>query len=143
MEQALGEARKASAAGEVPVGAVLLDSSDNLIAKGHNAPIARLDPTAHAEIVVLRAAAQILENYRLGGTTLYVSLEPCVMCAGAIVHARVSRVVFGAFDPKFGGCGSAVHALQYPGVTHYLELRTGLMAEESAGVLKAFFKARR
>ena len=142
MRQALRQAEQAQALGEVPVGAVLV-SDGQLVAAGHNAPISGHDCTAHAEIVALRAAGQALQNYRLPNLTLYVTLEPCVMCAGAIVHARIARVVFGATDPKAGAAGSVYDVLSQPRLNHAVKLRGGVLQQECAQQLRAFFKARR
>ena len=142
MRRALSLARRAEAEGEVPVGAVLV-LRDDCIGEGWNHPIASQDPTAHAEIAALRAAAHRLGNYRLPGTTLYVTLEPCVMCAGALIHARVARVVFGASDPKGGAAGSVFKILGTDRLNHRVEVQGGLLAEESASLLQDFFAARR
>jgi tRNA(adenine34) deaminase len=142
MRLALNAARGAQTAGEVPVGAVLVQS-DNVIATGANRPIAGCDPTAHAEIEALRAAGKSLGSYRLSGTTLYVTLEPCVMCAAAIVHARVSRVVFGAWDPKAGAAGSVTNVFTMPALNHRVDVFGGVLMEECANLLSDFFAARR
>jgi tRNA(adenine34) deaminase len=142
MQQALQQARAAAAAGEVPVGAVLV-RDQVLIASGANRPIAACDPTAHAEIEVLRAAGRALGGYRLLDTTLYVTLEPCVMCAAAIVQARVRRVVFGAFDPQAGGAGSLVDAFKLAGVNHRVDVFGGVLAEQCGELLRGFFQQRR
>lgn len=142
MQRALELARQAEAAGEVPVGAVLV-RDEQVIGEGWNQPIGRHDPTAHAEIMALRAASQHIGNYRLLDTTLYVTLEPCVMCAGAIVHARVHRVVFGAFDPKTGAAGSVFDVLASDKHNHRVEIRSGVLAEECGSLLSEFFKSRR
>ncbi len=142
MRYALALAKRARDAGEVPIGAVLVKNGE-LLAEGWNRPISTNDPTAHAEIVALRSAGERIGNYRLVDTTLYVTLEPCVMCMGAIVHARVKRLVFGAADPKRG---AAVSALQLGGtefLNHRLEIEGEVLAEESAGILKEFFRERR
>ncbi|PID44102.1 MAG: tRNA adenosine(34) deaminase TadA [Proteobacteria bacterium] len=136
-------AERAEAQGEVPVGAVLVSSDNTLISEGWNQPIAHHDPSAHAEIMALRAAGEKLENYRLPGTTLYVTLEPCVMCAGAMLHARVSRVVFGAYDPKTGATGSVYNTLQDDKNLHKLTVRGGVLAEQCGEQLSAFFRRRR
>src|SRR5690606_15735963 len=136
-------AREARARGEVPVGAVLVDADGNELARGANAPIASNDPTAHAEIVVVRAAAARLRNYRLPGTTLYVTLEPCAMCVGALIHARVARVVYGAADPKAGACGSVLDFASDARLNHRIAVTGGLLGEESAGLLLQLFAARR
>ena len=143
MEQALACAREAESAGEVPVGAVLADGTGAVIARAANAPIARRDPTAHAEMLVLRAAGQALGNYRLPGCVLYVTLEPCAMCVGALVHARIARIVYGAPDPKTGACGSVFDLAANPKMNHRIEVTGGVLAEESAALLKQFFAVRR
>ncbi len=143
MMAALEEARRAAAAGEVPVGAVLVRDGD-VLARGHNRNLLDLDPTAHAEIVVLRAAAGLLGERRLPGTTLYVTLEPCLMCLGAMVHARVAEVVFAAEDPQVGATRLlAGIPVGRPGLNHRLGIRRGPLAEESAALLRDFFRARR
>ena len=142
MRAALREAVAAGAAGEVPVGAVLVRGED-IIATGANRPIAACDPTAHAEIEALRAGARILGSYRLTDTTLYVTLEPCVMCAAAIVHARVRRLVFGAWDPRAGGAGSITNVFALPGLNHRVDVFGGVLMEECARVLQEFFAQRR
>jgi tRNA(adenine34) deaminase len=142
MRQALDAARGAEVAGEVPVGAVLVQSG-TVVALGANRPISGCDPTAHAEIEALRAGARALGSYRLNGTTLYVTLEPCVMCASAIVHARVSRVVFGAWDPKAGAAGSTVNVFALPAMNHRVDVFGGVLIEECSQLLSAFFAARR
>jgi tRNA(adenine34) deaminase len=143
MTLALDCAREAYRFGEVPVGAVLVDAEGNLIAKAANAPIASNDPTAHAEVLVLRAAGKMLGNYRLPGCSLYVTLEPCAMCVGALVHARVEKVVFAAPDPRTGACGSVFDIAASPRLNHRLVVRGGVMAEESAALLRQFFAERR
>ena len=135
-------ADRAQAQGEVPVGAVLV-KDNTLVAEGWNQPITHHDPSAHAEIMALRAAGQILQNYRLPGTTLYVTLEPCAMCAGAMLHARVGRVVFGAFDPKTGAAGSVFNTLQDEKNLHTLTISGGVLAEQCSEQLRAFFRERR
>lgn len=142
MRHALALAERASAAGEVPVGAVLVKDGA-VLAEGWNCPISTHDPTAHAEIVALRAAGLRAENYRLVDTTLYVTLEPCVMCMGAIVHARVKRVVYGATDPKRGAAGSALQLADVDFLNHRVELTGGVLAEECGTQLREFFRARR
>ncbi len=142
MRRALELATLAAREGEVPVGAVIVKDGE-LIAEGRNNPIAGHDPTAHAEIQALRAAGKALNNYRLGGTTLYVTLEPCPMCAGAIVHARVERVVFAATDPRTGAAGSIYNILQSNELNHRCEVQGGVLAEESAAMLREFFRSRR
>jgi tRNA(adenine34) deaminase len=143
MAQALECARRAYEHGEVPVGAVLVDSSGTAIARAANEPIATFDPTAHAEIVVLRAAGRALHNYRLPGCTLYVTLEPCPMCVGALVHARVARIVYAAADPKTGACGSVFDLAASEKLNHRIGVTGGVLAEESAAMLRRFFAARR
>lgn len=142
MEHALRLARHAEAEGEVPVGAVLVRDGA-VIGEGWNRPIGAHDPTAHAEIQALRDAAARVGNYRLPDSTLYVTLEPCPMCAGAMVHARVHRVVFGAFDPRSGAAGSVVDLLRSPQLNHQAEVEGGVLAEACSDLLKAFFRLRR
>jgi len=142
MREALALAQRAETAGEVPVGAVLVKDGER-VAAGWNQPILARDPTAHAEIMALRAGAQALGNYRLTGTTLYVTLEPCGMCAGALVHARVARLVYGAADPKAGAAGSVFNLVQADALNHRLEVTGGVLAEECGGLLKDFFSRRR
>nr|WP_040295256.1 tRNA adenosine(34) deaminase TadA [Beggiatoa alba] len=142
MQYALRLASYAAHQGEVPIGAVLVQDNQ-CIAHGWNQPIQRHDPSAHAEIVALRHAANKVENYRLLNTTLYVTLEPCVMCAGAILHARVKRVVFGAYDPKTGAAGSRFDVLRDTRHNHQVDCVGGVLAEQCGDVLKAFFRQRR
>ncbi len=143
MRQAIALARRAEAEGEVPVGAVLVADGE-VIGEGWNRPITASDPTAHAEIMALRDAGQRMKNYRLPGTTLYVTLEPCPMCAGAIVHSRVSRVVFGATDPKGGAAGSVFNLLPSDErFNHYVQAEGGVLSEACAELLRAFFRSRR
>lgn len=142
MRHALGLAQRAAEQGEVPVGAVLV-RDDRLVAEGWNRPIALHDPSAHAEMLVLRAAGVAEQNYRLPGTTLYVTLEPCVMCSGAILHARLARVVFGAWDPKAGAVSSIYDVLSVPRLNHRLDWTGGVLAEECGALLTQFFRARR
>lgn len=142
MHHALQLAERAREMGEVPVGAVLV-KDDTLVAEGWNQPIAGHDPSAHAEMVAMRAAAQALKNYRLNGLTLYVTLEPCVMCAGAIVHARLSRLVFGADDAKAGAVRSVYDVIANPRLNHRLEWTGGVLANECGNVLSTFFKSKR
>ena len=142
MRHALRLAELAGAEGEVPVGAVLI-KDDELVGEGWNRPIATHDPSAHAELLALRAAAAAVGNYRLLDTTLYVTLEPCVMCAGAIIHARVARVVYGAGDPKTGAAGGAVDIFAAPFVNHRVAVEGGILAEECGRMLTEFFKERR
>jgi tRNA(adenine34) deaminase len=142
MAQALAAAEAARAAGEVPVGAVLVRGHE-VIATGFNHPIGSHDPSAHAEMVALRAAAKAFANYRMPGCELYVTLEPCLMCAGAIMHARIARVVFGARDPKTGACGSVVDAFADPRLNHHTRVEGGVLATECGNALKSFFAQRR
>ena len=142
MRCALELARAAQAAGEVPVGAVLVHNAA-VVASGANRPIAACDPTAHAEIAALRAGARVRGSYRLTATTLYVTLEPCLMCAAAIVHARVQRVVFGAFDPQAGGAGGLVDVFRLAGVNHRVEVFGGVLEHECGQLLRGFFEQRR
>ncbi len=142
MARALELARRAAAEGEVPVGAVVVKDGE-IIGEGWNRPIAAHDPTAHAEIQALRAAAAHIGNYRLVETTLYVTLEPCAMCAGAMVHARVRRVVYGAPDPRTGAAGSVFNLLQAAQLNHQAEVCGGVLAEESGALLREFFRMRR
>jgi tRNA(adenine34) deaminase len=142
MRAALALAAEARRRGEVPVGAVVV-ADGKIVGWGFNAPIERRDPTAHAEIAALRAAAQALGNYRLPGCDLYVTLEPCPMCAGAILQARIRRLVFGAADPKTGACGSVVDLFAEPRFNHHTDVAGGVLAEECGAVLKEFFAARR
>jgi tRNA(adenine34) deaminase len=143
MLEALACAREAQALGEVPVGAVLTDATNAVIARAANSPIARHDPTAHAEMLVLRAAGRALGNYRLPGCVLYVTLEPCAMCVGALVHSRVARIVYGAADPKTGACGSVFDLAASSKMNHQIEASGGVLGEECAALLKQFFAARR
>ena len=139
---ALEEAAVGGRAGEVPVGAVLIRDGECL-SRAHNAPIAEHDPTAHAEIRVLRQAARLVGNYRLPGTTLYVTLEPCPMCVGAMIHARLARLVFAASDPRTGAAGGALDLVSHPSHNHRLVVTGGVEAERSAELLREFFRARR
>jgi tRNA(adenine34) deaminase len=142
MQQALDQAKLAAAAGEVPVGAVLVRDGQ-VISTGFNQPITNSDPSAHAEMMALRAAASDESNYRLPGTTLYVTLEPCTMCAGAMLHARVDRVVFGATDPKTGAAGSVLNVFSEKQINHQTVVEGGIMREECGQILRDFFKERR
>ncbi|MGO9323183.1 MAG: tRNA adenosine(34) deaminase TadA [Terracidiphilus sp.] len=142
MEAALAEAQLAANAGEVPIGAVIVQKGE-IIARGQNRVLRAVDPTAHAEIVALRAAAAALANYRLAGCTLYVTLEPCAMCAGAMIHARIDRLVFAAADPKAGACGSVLAVLNHPQLNHQMQVEQGIGAAESAELLRNFFRERR
>jgi tRNA(adenine34) deaminase len=142
MRQAIAQAHNAWALGEVPVGAVVVKDGQ-VVATGFNQPIGTHDPTAHAEIMALRAAASILGNYRLPGCELYVTLEPCAMCSGAMMHARLARVVFGAPDPKTGACGSIVDLFSQQKLNHHTEVTAGVLADECSALLKEFFAERR
>lgn len=142
MDVALGEARSAAANGEVPVGAVLVREGREL-GRGRNSPVTAHDPTAHAEVMALRAAAAAVGNYRLSGATLYVTLEPCPMCIGAIVHARVARLVFGAADPKTGAAGSVFNLATAPAHNHRVRVDGGVLGDACGDELRAFFRARR
>jgi len=147
MQLAIAEAHAAEAAGEVPVGAIIVAPTGEIIARGNNQVLRTSDPTAHAEIVALRAAGLALNNYRLltpeGGCTLYVTLEPCAMCAGAILHARIARLVFAARDPKAGACGSVLSVINHPALNHRVEVTEGILAEECSTMLSSFFRSRR
>ena len=142
MQQALDQAKLAAMAGEVPVGAVLVRDG-KIISRGFNQPISNSDPSAHAEMIALRSAAQLESNYRLPGTTLYVTLEPCIMCAGAMLHARVERLVFGATDPKTGAAGSVLNVFSEKQINHQTQVEGGIMDDECGQVLRDFFKGRR
>jgi len=142
MREALAEARKANAAGEVPIGAVIVCRGE-MIARGQNSVIRTSDPTAHAEIVALRQAARTFGNYRLNGCALYVTLEPCAMCAGAMVHARLDRLVYAAADPKAGAAGSVLSVINHPQLNHQMQVEQGVLAEQSAELLRSFFRDRR
>ncbi len=142
MQRALEQAQHAWDLGEVPVGAVVVKDGV-VIATGYNQPIGRHDPTAHAEIVALRAAAEVLGNYRLPGCELYVTLEPCVMCSGAMMHARLAKIVYGAPDPKTGACGSVVNLFEHDQLNHHAQVTGGVLAEACADLLKRFFADRR
>lgn len=142
MQAALAEARAAADAGEVPIGAVAVVAGE-IISRGQNRVIRDQDPAAHAEIVALRAAAASLGNYRLNGVTLYVTLEPCAMCAGAMIHARIDRLVYAAPDPKAGAAGSVLEVLNHPRLNHQMPVEHGILAGESAELLRSFFRERR
>ncbi|WP_374337806.1 tRNA adenosine(34) deaminase TadA [Methyloversatilis sp.] len=142
MEEALALAREAGSLGEVPVGAVVVRDGQ-VIGRGYNRPILSSDPTAHAEVMALREAGRELANYRMPGCTLYVTLEPCAMCSGAIQHARIARVVFGASDPKTGCCGSVIDLFAEAKLNHHTEVESGVMAEQCGRLLSDFFAARR
>jgi tRNA(adenine34) deaminase len=143
MQQALAQAEQAQQLGEVPVGAVLVDAQGQLLATGFNRTIIDHDPTAHAEIVALRAGAKQVQNYRLPGASLYVTLEPCAMCLGAMLHARLARVVFGAADPKTGVCGSVLNLALEKQLNHHTQVEGGVLAQECGDTLRQFFKERR
>ena len=142
MPEALAEARLAAEAGEVPIGAVVVRESE-IVARGQNRVLRDVDPTAHAEIVALRAAAAAVGNYRLMGCTLYVTLEPCAMCAGAMIHARLDRLVFAASDPKAGAAGSVLSVLNHPQLNHQMVVESGILADEAGELLRSFFRERR
>jgi len=142
MQTALAEARLAAEAGEVPIGAVVVRDG-RIVARGQNRVLRDVDPTAHAEIVALRAAAQAVGNYRLPGCTLYVTLEPCAMCAGAMIHARLDRLVYAAADPKAGAAGSVLAVINHSQLNHQMQIEQGILAEESAELLRSFFRERR
>lgn len=143
MHMALAMAEQAAAQGEVPVGAVIVDAAGKVISSAYNQTISNCDPTAHAEIVALRQAAQIRHNYRLNGLRLYVSLEPCLMCLGAMFHARIAEIIFAAHDPKTGACGGLVDISSLAHLNHHAQIRAGVLAEQSAHILKKFFQQRR
>jgi tRNA(adenine34) deaminase len=143
MQLAIAQARTAEAAGEVPVGAVIVSPAGEIIARGGNLVLRTFDPTAHAEIVALRAAGMALQNYRLVGCTLYCTLEPCAMCAGAILHARIARLVYAAADPKAGACGSVLSVMNHTSLNHRVDVNAGLLGEECGAMLTTFFRARR
>ena len=142
MQLALDLARQATINGEVPVGAIIVKDGV-IIGRGSNAPIGLHDPTAHAEIIAMRQAAQHLGNYRLVDCTLYVTLEPCAMCSGAMQHARIEKLVYGASDPKTGACGSVINLMAEPKLNHHTEMVSGVLADECGAVLSEFFKQRR
>ena len=143
MRLALREAARGARAGEVPIGALLVAGDGEVIARAYNRPVGAGDPTAHAEIVALRRAARRVGNYRLPGTTLYVTVEPCAMCAGALVHARVARVVFGALDPKGGAARSLYRILEDPRLNHQVDVVGGVLEAECRDMIQEFFRARR
>lgn len=142
MQEAIEQAKLAANAGEVPVGAVLVRDGQ-IVSRGFNQPIGNSDPSAHAEMIAMRAAAETAGNYRLPGTTLYVTLEPCTMCAGAMLHARIERVVFGAQDPKTGAAGSVLNVFSEKQINHQTQVEGGILGEESGQLLREFFKERR
>jgi tRNA(adenine34) deaminase len=143
MELALIEAKKAGQMGEVPIGAILVDSDGAILSAAHNRTINLADPTAHAEILALREAAAKINNYRLLNTTLYVTVEPCIMCMGAIVHARISKVVFGAEDPKWGAAGSLYHFAEDERLNHRVAITKGVCEQECRNLVQEFFRAKR
>ena len=143
MELALIEAKKAGQMGEVPIGAILVDSDGTILSATHNRTINLADPTAHAEILALREAAAKINNYRLLNTTLYVTVEPCIMCMGAIVHARISKVVFGAGDPKWGAAGSLYHFAEDERLNHRVAITKGVCEQECRNLMQEFFRAKR
>jgi tRNA(adenine34) deaminase len=142
MNAALAEARLAAEAGEVPIGAVVV-REDTILARGQNRVLRDVDPTAHAEIVALRTAAAAVGNYRLPGCRLYVTLEPCAMCAGAMIHARLDRLVFAADDPKAGAAGSVLAVLNHPQLNHQMQVEQGILGDEATELLRSFFRERR
>lgn len=142
MQEALQLAAQAAVDGEVPVGAVIVKDGV-IVGRGYNRPISSTDPTAHAEIMAMRDAGKTLGNYRLADCDLYVTLEPCVMCSGAIMHARIRRVIFGARDPKTGACGSAIDLFAQPHLNHHAEVSAGMLADEAVALLQDFFSRRR
>lgn len=143
MQLALQLAKEAWQQGEVPVGAILLDAHGKLLGEGFNQVITRSDPTQHAEIVALRRATELASNYRLPGSQLFVTLEPCLMCIGALLHARVARIVFAATDPKTGACGSVLSVHQHPTLNHQTQVQSGLLEDQASQLLRDFFKERR
>jgi tRNA(adenine34) deaminase len=142
MELALEQAALAAAAGEVPVGALVIKEGE-IVARGHNRNLLDDDPTAHAEIVALRQAAARLGNHRLTGCTMVATIEPCSMCAGALIHARIARLVYGASDPKAGAAGSVLQVINHPGLNHRMEVTAGVLAEKCSAVLQDFFRQKR
>jgi tRNA(adenine34) deaminase len=142
MQAALAEAHLAEESGEVPIGAVVVHQG-KIIGRGQNSLLRNVDPTAHAEIIAMRDAAKAIGNYRLLGCTLYVTLEPCAMCAGAMIHARLDRLVYATSDPKAGACGSVLAVLNHPQLNHQMKVEQGIETEAAAEMLRAFFKAKR
>ncbi len=142
MQAALAEAQQAAAEGEVPIGAVIVYGGE-VIARGQNRVLRNVDPTAHAEVVAMREAARALGNYRLTGCTLYVTLEPCAMCAGAMIHARLDRLVYATPDPKAGACGSVLSVLNHPQLNHQMQVEQGILADDAGELLRNFFRERR
>ncbi len=143
MKRAIEKAKEAAQKGEVPIGAILVDEQNRILAEAHNKPIALSDPTAHAEILAIRNAAKLLNNYRLTSTTLYVTIEPCIMCAGALVNARVKRLVYGAPDLKAGACGSLMNLVQDSRLNHRLDVVKGVLENECRALIQDFFSSRR
>ncbi|SCC16977.1 tRNA adenosine(34) deaminase TadA [Gilliamella intestini] len=143
MRRALMLAKHAEVIGEIPVGAVIVDENNQIIGEGFNQPISTHNPTAHAEMMAIEQAGKYLNNYRLINTTLYTTLEPCIMCAGAIIHSRIKRVVYGASDYKTGAAGSFINILAQQGINHYAEIKSGVLANECSTILSDFFKKRR
>lgn len=143
MRRALELAKHAESLGEIPVGAVIVDEHNQIIGEGYNQSIINHNPTAHAEIIAIEQAGQYKKNYRLVNTTLYVTLEPCIMCAGAIIHSRIKRVVYGASDFKTGAAGSYIDILSRTGINHYAQIISGVLADECSSMLSAFFQKRR
>jgi tRNA(adenine34) deaminase len=143
MQLAIAEARAAETAGEVPVGAVLVSPAGKILARGDNQVLRTSDPTAHAEIVALRAAGLALGNYRMLDCTLYTTLEPCAMCAGAILHARIARLVYAAKDPKAGACGSVLSVMNHPALNHRVAVTEGVLADVCSAMLSGFFRSKR
>lgn len=143
MQAAMAEAQAAAAAGEVPVGAIVVSAEGEIIGRGQNRVIRDSDPTAHCEVIAMREAGRAIGNYRLLGCTLYVTLEPCAMCAGAILHARIARLVYAAPDPKAGACGSVLSVMNHPQLNHRCEVLAGVLAEECGTMLSEFFRSRR
>ena len=143
MQEALALAGEAATCDEVPVGAIVVDPNGAIIGRGFNQPVGRCDPSAHAEVIALRDAGLRLQNYRLPGCSLYVTLEPCAMCAGAMLHARIARLVFGAADPKTGACGSVINLFSEERLNHRAEVVGGVLSEECGALLSNFFAARR
>lgn len=143
MQHAIKLANHAESIGEIPVGAVIVDENNQIIGEGFNQPISKHNPTAHAEMIAIAQAGEFLKNYRLVNTTLYVTLEPCIMCAGAIIHSRIKRVVYGASDLKTGAAGSFTNILSHEGINHFAQVTGGVLAQECSTLLSNFFKKRR